>query len=123
MVLALGCAHQLPRIAPPAITSAKLGTGPRPDSSTTPLPFTKAMACFGVIRVLPRAAERHAHLPPGRERLYAAHGRPAPPSGQRCIETGRHLQTPPRNGSPATSKTSHEWILCCRHFFLSFAPR
>src|SRR5260370_36493074 len=58
MVLALGCAHQLPRIAAPAIASARLGTAPRPDSSTTPLVFTKAMACFGVIRVLPRAAER-----------------------------------------------------------------
>ncbi len=57
-MLALGCAHQLPRIAAPAIASARLGTAPRPDSSTTPLVFTKAMACFGVIRVVPRAAER-----------------------------------------------------------------
>ena len=49
MVLALGCAHQLPRIGAPAIVSARLGTVPRPDSRTTPLALTKAMACFGVI--------------------------------------------------------------------------
>src|SRR6266849_10939169 len=52
MSLALGCAHQLPRIGAPAIASARLGTAPRPDSRTTPLALTKALACFGVIRVL-----------------------------------------------------------------------
>src|SRR5260370_10050957 len=52
MSLALGCAHQLPRIGAPAIASARLRTAPRPDSRTTPLALTKALACFGDILVL-----------------------------------------------------------------------
>src|SRR2546428_353695 len=55
----LGCAHQLPRISFPAMASARLGTGPRPDSRTTPLVFTKVRACFGVISTLARCRLKH----------------------------------------------------------------
>src|SRR5260370_13278417 len=64
MSLALGCAHQLPRIGAPAIASARLGTAPRPDSRTTPLALTKAMACFEASEVSRTFARQR--LPPTR---------------------------------------------------------
>lgn len=36
------CPHQLPRMGPPVIASARLGTGPRADASTTPCFSTNA---------------------------------------------------------------------------------
>ena len=42
------CAHQLPRIASPAIAATSDGTGPVPDSSTNPCVDIKASASAGV---------------------------------------------------------------------------
>ncbi len=43
-----GCAHQLPRIGPPATAAATEGTGPVADSRTTPCLRTNADAWRGV---------------------------------------------------------------------------
>src|SRR5262245_22595030 len=45
----LGCPHQLPLIGPPAIVSARFGTGPRAACSTTPCSATKAIVWAGVM--------------------------------------------------------------------------
>jgi hypothetical protein len=37
-----GCPHQLPRIGPPTICSARFGTGPRADCNTTPCSHTQS---------------------------------------------------------------------------------
>ena len=47
--LPLGCPHQLPRIRPPAMASARLGTGPWAAWRTTPWCLTNASAFFGVM--------------------------------------------------------------------------